>query len=73
MESRRWKLELAKWETENLDGIGLYVGRNLVAFGFPYLRGAYVPVDKRYSTMLTHRWACAAVRMAGVPTRKKEG
>lgn len=48
--------EVADWERLFLSS-GNYRGPNLTEYGFPYLPGEYVPVDKRWSAMTEHKHA----------------
>lgn len=54
---------VGQWCQQNLTPFGAYVGMDLRSEGFPYARGEYVPVDKRYSAMLSHR---RAMRVMGL-------
>ena len=48
---------IARWEALYLTDCGHYKGVGVHRFGFPYKFGEYVPIDKRYSAMMAHRWA----------------
>ena len=54
---------LIAWEEKHLLSTGHYAGPDLSKRGFPYRPGQYVPLDKRYSAMLAHRWARRALSM----------
>lgn len=47
-----WHEKIQQWSQENLDQVGNYIGPDLSTFGFNYNPGEFIPVDKRYSTML---------------------
>lgn len=46
--------QVRKWENANLNGLGKYIGIPLKYF--PYKRGEYIPIDKRYSAMCAWRY-----------------
>lgn len=52
-----WKRQLSQWEACTLDGTGRWIAGDWTMYGFPYAPGDWVPIDRRYSAMLAHRWA----------------
>lgn len=66
MDTRESITAVGQWCRQNLTPFGAYVGMDLRSEGFPYARGEYVPVDRRYSAMLAHRYAMRVMGLGKV-------
>jgi len=59
-EKSKFQTDITKWEADNLDTNGRYIGEPLTNYGFTYKVGQLVPITARYSAMATWNQAYKA-------------